>query len=167
MIEKIYLDMDGVLADFHKRYVELFGKTPSDARDKKEFNPHWKYFVQTEQFKTLDWWHDGIAFFSGIVFLKHTYNIEVEILSSSGGKKYHDKVKEQKLFWLKERDIHYKANIVSGRKEKKHYATSSKVILVDDTEDVIDEFNAAGGIGILHKDAFETLNRIKSLVDEA
>ena len=43
MIKKIYLDMDGVLCDFHKRYQELFGYKPGgegreNERDRKEFS---------------------------------------------------------------------------------------------------------------------------------
>lgn len=161
MIEKIYLDMDGVVADFHRRYVEVFGKTPSEARDQKEFHPHWKEFVVTGQFATLDWWHDGQKFLDYI----KTLDVEVEMLSSSGGTKYHDLVVEQKLHWLKEKGIHYKANIVAGRRKKKEYAKPT-TILVDDTEDVIDDFNEAGGIGILHKDANETIKIIKQILSK-
>lgn len=161
MIKKIYLDMDGVIANFEKRYTEMFLKTPKEARDKKEFNPHWTEFVMTEQFKTLDWWPDGEKF---LEFIK-TLDIEVEILSSSGGAKYHSLVEKQKLYWLEQRGIFYKANIVSGRRKKKEYATPDS-ILVDDTLDVIEDFNAAGGIGILHKDADETIKIIKSLINK-
>jgi 5'(3')-deoxyribonucleotidase len=160
MIQKIYLDMDGVLADFHSRYIELFSSTPKDSRDNKLFSPQWKEFVKTEQFKTLDWWKDGEYFLDNIRLLQLQYGFDVEILSSSGGERYHDLVVKQKLFWLNEKGITYNANIVSGRKKKKEYAASNN-ILVDDTEDVIDDFNAAGGIGLLHVDADETLTKIK------
>jgi hypothetical protein len=39
---------------------------------------------------------------------------------------------------------------VAGRSKKAEYATPDS-ILIDDTEDVIKSFRAAGGIGIHHK----------------
>lgn len=159
MIRKIYLDMDGVLADFHNRYIELFGKTPEDARDKKEFNPHWKQFVQTEQFKTLNYWPGAEKLLDYVESL----NLDVEILTSSGGLKFHESVAQQKVHWLVARNIPYFANVVSGRKLKVNYANKES-ILIDDTEDVIDSFNAAGGHGILHRDVDETIERITKLM---
>jgi hypothetical protein len=160
MIKKIYLDMDGVVADFEKRYTEIFGKTPHDARDQKEFNPNWKQFIETEQFKTLDWFPGGQELLEFIAKLP----VQVEMLTSSGGQKYHEKVAAQKVYWLVMKNIPYFANVVSGRKLKANYATP-ETILVDDTEDVIDAFNKAGGHGILHRDAGETIQKIKTLLD--
>ena len=37
-ITKIYLDMDGVIADFNKRYKALYKMEPKEAEDKKEFH---------------------------------------------------------------------------------------------------------------------------------
>lgn len=159
MIRKIYLDMDGVLADFHGRYVDLFGKTPKDARDQKEFSPHWKQFCKTEQFKTLDLWPGAETLLTYVASL----NIPVEILTSSGGAKFHESVAAQKVHWLVSRNIPYFANVVSSRKLKANYA-NSETILVDDTEDVIDAFNAAGGHGILHLNVDATIESIAKLI---
>jgi phosphoserine aminotransferase len=92
------------------------------------------------------------------------FPVEVEILTSSGGLNYHEQVKEQKKVWLKKYGIAYKPHVVPGRKHKKEYATP-ETILIDDTEDVIDSFNKAGGIGILHKDVKETIERLESLLN--
>jgi len=160
MITKIYLDMDGVVADFERRYTEMFGKTPLEARDQKEFNPNWKEFIETEQFKYLDWYPGGQELLKFI----STLPVQVEMLTSSGGQKYHEKVAAQKVYWLVAKNIPYFANVVSGRKLKANYATP-QTILVDDTEDVIQVFNRAGGHGILHKDVNVTIEKIKSLME--
>jgi hypothetical protein len=164
MIKKIHLDMDGVICDFEGRYQLLFGKSTLSAREAKEFNPNWEKFIETEQFKTLNWWpgaEELLAFIKEV----HSKGIEVEFLTSSGGKKHHEAVAAQKVYWLCDRGIPYFANVVPGRKLKANYA-SPETILVDDTEDVIDSFNAAGGHGILHRDVGETIEKIKRLLNE-
>jgi hypothetical protein len=87
------------------------------------------------------------------------------MLTSSGGKKYHDLVADQKSVWLKKHNIAYKPNVVPGRSHKTEYAKPD-VILIDDTEDIIVAFNKAGGIGILHKDIGETLKSLDTLLSE-
>lgn len=158
---KIYLDMDGVICNFHKRFVELYGEEALGFRDRKNFTVYWPDFIEKKQFEDLDWFPGGQEL---LKFLKDK-NVEIEILSSSGGEKFHTQVEEQKKVWLKKQGIAYKPNIVPGRKHKAKYATP-ETILIDDTDDVIESFNAAGGIGILHKDAAETIQRLESLLNK-
>jgi hypothetical protein len=162
-IKKIYLDMDGVVANFEKRYIELFGDSPdgcvsldyTNSRDKKEFSENWKSFIDGKNFETLDWWPGGPEL---ITYLCQLSPDMVEILSSSGGNKYHDEVVEQKKKWVENFNLpdNWKINIVAGRKRKAEYATPDS-ILIDDTKDVIDAFRYAGGIGIHHKDCGNTI----------
>ena len=43
---KIYLDMDGVLTDFEKKYEELFGVRPDEVQARtKHFWENWQEFV--------------------------------------------------------------------------------------------------------------------------
>jgi hypothetical protein len=95
-------------------------------------------------------------------------NLDVEILSSSGGNKYHDLVVEQKNNWIKTFNLpeQWKVNIVAGRKKKAEFATPDSV-LIDDTLDVIEAFNKAGGIGIHHKDVGNTIMLLDILLDKA
>lgn len=151
--------MDGVLADFEKSYEHRFGKTAKEARDQKEFSPNWKAFIEEKMFEKLDWFpgsHELLDFVRKLPVKK-------EILSSSGGEKYHGEVTVQKINWLRKHGIDYKANIVPGRKKKKEWATPN-AILIDDTKEVIDQFNAAGGHGILHKNVGDTLKKLKMLL---
>lgn len=152
--------MDGVLSAFHERFVELYGEEALGFRDRKNFMVYWPDFIQRKEFENLDWFPGGqelLNYLSG-------KDIEIEILSSSGGQKYHDVVTEQKKVWLKKQGLVFKPNIVPGRKHKAEYATP-ETILIDDTEDVVDSFNKAGGIGILHKDVNITIGRLESLLN--
>jgi hypothetical protein len=90
-------------------------------------------------------------------------NLPVEILSSSGGKKYHEQVEADKIKWLKDHNILYKPNIVPGRSYKTAYARPD-TILIDDTPEIIDAFNEANGNGILHKDVYITIETLDKLL---
>ena len=163
-IKKIYLDLDGVVANFEKRYIELFNESPGSSRDRKEFSNNWTKFIEGKNFETLDWWPGGPEL---ITYLGKN-NLDVEILSSSGGNKYHDLVVEQKNNWIKTFNLpeQWKVNIVAGRKKKAEFATPDSV-LIDDTLDVIEAFNKAGGIGIHHKDVGNTIMLLDILLTKS
>ena len=152
--------MDGVLANFEKRFEELFNKTAGQSRQDKEFTSDWPTFIEGGNFATLEWWPGAQEL---LEFVDSIPNINIEILSSSGGPKYHKEVTEQKQKWLKDHGIKYKANIVPGSGVKSTYAKDADTILVDDTDYVVDAFIKKGGIGILHRD----LGNTKQLILDA
>jgi len=53
-IDKIYLDMDGVIADFVKRYKELNGMMPREAEKNHKFDHYFDEFIARRNFATLD-----------------------------------------------------------------------------------------------------------------
>ena len=163
---KLYLDMDGVIANFEKRYIELFHESPGSSRDRKQFSNNWTVFIEGKNFETLDWWPGGPEL---ITYIQKNFSHEnVEILTSSGGNKYHDLVEKQKNVWIKTMNLSekWKVNVVAGRKLKAEFATPDS-ILIDDTLDVIEAFNKAGGIGIHHKDVGNTIMLLDILLDKA
>ena len=165
MIEKLYLDMDGVLSDFEGSFSGHYGPDSLKSRDKKMWIEEWPDFILNKKgFENLPWWPDGRKM---IEFAKELVRkgVEIEILTSSGGEKYHDEVREQKISWLKKNGIDFKPNVVPGRKHKKDFA-GPNIVQVDDTLDVIQDFNRAGGIGIHHKDLNVTLEKLKSLMNK-
>jgi hypothetical protein len=155
--------MDGVLADFNKRYKELFGTgAAGEDRDRKNFSKNWKEFIRLEQFATLDTFPGKEELYNFVSKLP----VRLEILSSTGGIPFHSEVSEQKSLWLKNQGIDIPKNFVPGRKVKKYYAFQGN-LLIDDTPDVVEAFNDAGGIAILHKDVNETISKLKELIDES
>jgi hypothetical protein len=156
MIDTIYIDMDGVIADFSKRYKEKFHVTPEETRDNKEFNSYFDKFISDGEFSTLDLMPDATELLNFVSEL----DTPKEILSSTARPQNHGMIAPQKQMWLNKHNIHYKANFVPGKSLKYKYATSNSII-IDDTQSVIDDWNKAGGIGILHTDAISTIAILK------
>jgi hypothetical protein len=160
-MKTLYLDMDGVLCFFEKRYKELFQSM--GERSQKDFNKNWPSFIQGKNFETLEKFPGCDKLLAFAKDLQDNHGIKVEILSSSGGEKFHSEVTAQKIKWLCDNGITFKANIVPGSGKKAAFATPENV-LVDDTDYVIDAYVKADGIGILHTDADETIAKLKSML---
>jgi len=155
----IYLDMDGVIADFVKRYKEMYRMEPKEAEKKKEFDKFFDEFIATSQFASLDLMPGAM---DGITFLRKL-NIPTQMLSSTANEERYEDISNQKLIWLQRYGITFNAIFVPGKRWKYKYAAPDKII-IDDTESVIDDWRKAGGIGILHKDWVTTLAILKMYV---
>lgn len=153
----LYLDMDGVLADFHKEYV----KYDPDKSDRKKFRAS---VMDHKIFEKLDFMPDTQELLNHVKHLANS-GIHVEILTSMGT---HDPIqgaeaKRQKTAWLQAHGIPYKPNFVRNKQEKSAYATPTS-ILVDDSPGCISPFIEKGGHGILHHKASETIRILDSTI---
>jgi hypothetical protein len=155
-IQTVYVDMDGVIADFSKRYKEKFRVTPEETRSNKQFGGLFKKFIDDGEFSTLDLMPDA----KELLQFLHELDVPKEILSSTARPENHGMIAPQKQMWLHKHNIQYKANFVPGKSLKYKYATPDSII-IDDTKSVIDDWNKAGGIGILHTDAKSTIEILK------
>lgn len=159
-ISMIYLDMDGVIADFVKRYKELYHMEPRDAEKKKQFDKFFNEFIATGQFAKLDLMPGAM---DGLTFLRKHLTVPTQILSSTANEARYEDISNQKLIWLQTHGITFSANFVPGKRHKYKFAGPDKII-IDDTESVINDWKAAGGIGILHKDWPSTLAILRQYV---
>ena len=151
----LYLDMDGVLADFNKEYT----KFDPLKEDRKKFRDA----VLTHKiFEKLDFLPDTQELLNHVSKLN---NVRVEILTSMGTHEpsQANAAKEQKLKWLNSKNIPWKANFVHNKQEKAKYATPTS-ILIDDSSGCIGPFIAAGGHGILHSHSSETIRILDSTI---
>ena len=149
----LYLDLDGVLVDFNGGYRKLSnGKTIQETNDEEgERAARAKYLAAGEEFwANLDWIRGGQELWNAA---KNLFE-HVAILSSAGttdaerGKM----VDAGKRRWLQKNipDMNQSnVFIVLGKHNKQKYA-SKLGILVDDVRVTIDQWNKAGGFGILH-----------------
>ena len=149
---KIYCDMDGVIADFELGYKELTG---IDLQVKKpEGEEFWDPISKA-----------GVGFWAGLKWMP-------------GGQKLWDYLKpfnpqllsapsrEQssrigKAVWVKHKIPGTKL-ILRYAKQKQQLATPNS-ILIDDRQVNIDQWESAGGIGILHTNTANTIKQLKQL----
>lgn len=152
---KIYVDMDGVLTDWEKQFEKTFG-VPVETYEAEHGKEQRYNLVKSHSpnfYATMPWMSDGKILYN---FIKE---FPTEILSHATD----PECKQGKEKWLSDNDITLKQNLVPNREDKAKFANPN-AILIDDRKDNIDEFVNAGGIGILHTDATDTINKLKELL---
>ena len=149
---KIYCDMDGVLADFESGYEELTG---IDLRG--EFK------------KGEDFWDPiskaGIGFWAGLKWMPDGQKLWDylkpfnPVLLSAPSREQSSRI--GKHVWVKHKIPGTKL-ILRYAKQKQELATPES-ILIDDRQVNIDQWEAAGGIGILHTSTANTIQQLQKL----
>lgn len=155
----LYLDMDGVIADFHKAYYA--DRVRDGTWDKVRFR---EMVMQNKIFEYLDPMPNANVL---LKFVQSLRDVNVEILSSKGTFDVEQgaEAERQKRAWLVKQNIPYKANFVRCKSEKAQYATPTS-ILIDDSSGCIIPFNEAGGHGFLHEDSYvnSTIDAVNNLI---
>ena len=149
---KIYCDMDGVLADFESGYEELTG---IDLRG--EFQ------------KGDDFWDPiskaGVGFWAGLKWMPDGQELWDylkpfnPVLLSAPSREQSSRI--GKHVWVKHKIPGTKL-ILRYASQKQELATPES-ILIDDRQVNIDQWEAAGGIGILHTSTANTIQQLQKL----
>jgi hypothetical protein len=148
--------MDGVIADFNKRYKELYKIEPKDADTYKTFDKFFTMFIAEKQFAKLDLMPDAME----LINYLRSLSIPTEILSSTSSEKRDAEIREQKIDWLNKHNIEFLVNLVPGKRFKRDFSNKNS-LLIDDTPQNIDQWRSEGGIGILHTDTITTIGILK------
>ena len=159
---KVYLDMDGVLADFDKRFTDLSGMSPEAFESKYGRNKFWDFI--DEEHKVKFW--VGIEPMPGAADLVNAvkkYNYE--LLTSPSAKK---QSYLGKILWVRNNSslLGGKPRINFKKAKEKHEVKpqlSKTDILIDDRADTIERWNAAGGTGIVYRNISQVLNDLAEL----
>lgn len=164
IIEKIYFDMDGVLADFDRGMEELcmMEKQKQGETEAKSDDELWNAIRSVDNFyDRLQPVFGAVDMFTAIYSL---YGDRCEILSAVP-KPYRNvpTARGDKIKWVKRLLSDQVVVNLVYRAEKKKFAKSKGCVLIDDYQINIDEWNEAGGTGILFESAEVAADRILEL----
>jgi cytidyltransferase-like protein len=150
---KIYCDMDSVIVDFEDGYERLTGKDIKGNHVKGD-EDFWQPITDAgvKFWAGLKWMPDGKELWSYI----KPYN--PEILSAPSRE---ESSKIGKHVWIKNNIPGVKLILKSA--PRKQELAEPNAILIDDRKDNIEQWINAGGIGILHTSAYNTITQLKKL----
>ena len=156
---KVYVDMDGVLADFFTALAKFRGVD------------HWKDGGDESVQDSIEA-IQGTDFFSTLPVFNTAPNIINSVKAFTGGEWYinssplrgdHDNSKKHKLDWLKKNNFDPSGVIITGRKES--YAINKQSnqpnILIDDKPSNLERWTARGGIGIRYQATQDSPTRVQ------
>lgn len=162
-VRKIYFDMDGVLADFDRGVRELCGIEPTDQNKvtPEQDDRMWEKIRQVDHFYDRLEPMPGAKEMFDAVYGK--YGDRCEILTGIPKKKRGIVTAgEDKKAWMK-RILSETVEVnICLRAEKIEKCTGTGTVLIDDLRENIDDWQAAGGTGILHVSAEKTLRELKA-----
>lgn len=153
----LYVDLDGVLCDLQEFLVRTLGRGFTDTDQDHSL---WEQFAQlqrsgTPTFSVLKKMPDADVLWQWVRPLRP------HILTATGGN--HELSAREKTHWVQQNLTGYDRIItVPGSALKAQYATPHSV-LIDDRSKSIDPWRAAGGIGIHHASAADTIDQLKNL----
>ena len=164
----VYLDMDGVLADFFGGVENLYGVshwkelTSDKTKDlKKEVIDRitgTDFFATLPKFPTADSLIDMVKTFTGGKFSINTSPLRGD----------HENSGKYKRVWISNNIEQPDEIIVTGRKESyaKDKASGTPNILIDDRPINIQKWQAAGGYGILYQANRDSLEKVKKGLED-
>ena len=153
---KIFSDMDGVLTDFDGSFVKYSKGIPPREYEKKYGKDGFWKLIDGEggvgYWAGMPWMEDGKEYWD---YIK---DYDTELLSSPSRS---ETSRLGKRLWVKNNMPGVKLTLAQAY-NKKNYAEPNH-ILIDDRESNIEQWREAGGIGILHTSASDTIKQLKAL----
>ena len=163
---RIYLDLDGVLADFEKGVQDICHLEPLSQngrrRDPKHDDLMWDAIRKADHFYDRLELAPGAKELFDLIYGK--YGECCEILTGIPRKERNIVTAEQdKREWTRRMLSETVRVHTVSRKDKIQYCSGPETVLIDDREKTIREWQALGGTGILHTDTESTLEQLRLL----
>ena len=164
---KLFIDFDGVLVNFDKGCIKLIGHSLDNVKF-QELPPSEKTRVFETKLDTVDFWAhlEPMPDFNTLWGYIKYFQPNALTAYPTWGRHSMDVAKKGKWQWAKQHLGMPEARFhCVARQNKKNYAVigGHKNVLIDDHQRNIDEFNEAGGHGILHTSAVSTIVQLKML----
>ena len=158
-VKRIFVDMDGVVADFLAGCSEMMGKPlTSDDAGHSEYDRRKEELTNKRLFGMLP---PMVDYADLIGYIKHT-GLPWEILTAAG-KVNRELVVYDKNEWVRKYiDPTVVVTCTYSGSQKGAFAEKGSV-LIDDRPKNIDAWKKAGGIGIVHTSAKNTIEALKEL----
>ena len=149
-MSQLFLDCDGVLADFEAGATELLGMSPRAFEERRGIREFWQRLARAPDFyASLPLMPDAMLLFEAV---RH---LDPIILTGLPLGKW---AAPQKVRWAEE---HFPGtHIITCMARDKYRHMTGKDVLVDDRADHRDRWEAAGGIFVHHKDARSSLEQL-------
>jgi 5'-nucleotidase len=160
----IYCDLDGVLTDLIGAIRDLYDIPDLDEKNFDHYISKIKDDLNKSHpnlFAHLPWMRDGKKLWS---HLSNQHNV---VILTSTPKVWLPRGATDKPKWVSNRlGPNITTIVVKGSHEKKKYAVTNGVpnILIDDYDKNISEWISAGGMGIHHKNADETISKLNKIL---
>jgi len=149
-VERIFCDLDGVLADFDKGLANL------NLQPSANLDDMWHRIEGTRFFAELDWTSDGKGLWTYLVGM----GAAVEILSGLPTGKVGKSAKKHKFEWCrKQLGADIRVNVCLSH-EKAQYSGHGRV-LIDDRQELATAWEAAGGIFIHHHSTVGSIAQLR------
>ena len=160
-VRQIFLDMDGVLADFQTTCSEMLGlKIWNTAEGHKLYDLNKRELTAKHMFRRLNPLPDAWK----LVDYCMNSGIHTEILTAAGTVN-RTLVIRDKIDWIRRYISPYWIIIPTFKGSQKAAFAHKKAVLIDDRQRNIDAWVEAGGIGILHKTADDTIEQLDNIIN--
>lgn len=171
----LYLDLDGVLADFDSQLVHEGKRVLNDnsflSKPESEWTPEniWLDRLVSNKMKEPGFWLSLPLMSDALSLFNYCKPFNPTILTAvpHNFPELNERIGNEKRQWVRDNlgDIPV---IVCLRKEKINYIDWNRPlnILIDDMPKNIKEWNTAGGLGILHTSAEDSIKRLDHIIRE-
>lgn len=153
MLNKIFLDMDGVLCDFNKKVESLNAFKPDG-----KVNWDILYNIGSEVWSNMEWVPEGKILYNYVIHFCKKHNIIPAILSAIR----FDCGKIGKMEWLKNNcpDIKSENIIIVNNGLEKHKYAEHTSLLIDDNKEFCAKYSKKGPVSFFEKNLFHNYYEI-------
>lgn len=152
---RIYLDLDGVMADMDTHFIDYFGVDPQSLDDDvmwKKINSYHDFYANLPLMK------DAKELFDKIVW---DFECDVTILTACPKSNYKNAAIQKRAWVRKHLSKHLTVIPMLGGANKALFMHEPGDILIDDMEKNCKAWEELGGKAIVHKNAADTIAKLK------